>query len=136
MNQAGCQFHDRQEIKSDEAVLGPHLDRRKIDRSQHVPMRLEKGLPSGLSPPFWRRLDAMLLQDVGDAGRGDFMTQGWPRHLECGHNPRWDSPWLFAARDRESPGKAPGAQISSADGRCSPTFEQPGADASAGWCQE
>jgi hypothetical protein len=74
MNAASRQLHDDEKIEGDEAVLRPNFDRSEIHGSQHVPMRLEKGMPRRLSPPLRRRLDAMFLQDVGHAGRGDLMT--------------------------------------------------------------
>src|ERR1035438_8217751 len=46
VNAAGGEFQDEEQIDGDQAVLGPNFDRREIDGRQHVPMGLEKGLPS------------------------------------------------------------------------------------------
>src|SRR5262249_44350077 len=73
MDSASYQFHDHQEIESDQAVLGPNFDRREIDGSQHVPMRLEKGMPGRLAPPLGHWFHAMFFQDIGHACRGNLM---------------------------------------------------------------
>src|SRR5882672_5127378 len=75
MNAASRQLHDDQEIEGDEAVLRPNFDRSEIHGSQHVPMRLEKGMPRRLAPPLEHWFDAMLLQDIGNARRGNIMAQ-------------------------------------------------------------
>jgi hypothetical protein len=64
VNAAGGEFHDEEQVDGDQAVLGPDFDRREIDRRQHVPMGLEKGLPGGLPLSIGGRLDAVPLQDV------------------------------------------------------------------------
>ena len=36
MNTASLEFHDKEQIESDQSVPGPDFDRSKIDRSQNV----------------------------------------------------------------------------------------------------
>ena len=53
------QFHDEQQIVRDQSTLRPDFDGREVDRGEDVPMRLDEGLPGGLSFSVRRRLDAV-----------------------------------------------------------------------------
>jgi len=65
------QLHDEQQVKGHQAVLGPHLDGRKVDGGQYVPVRPQKVQPRGSPLARGRRLDAMVLEDVAHGDSGD-----------------------------------------------------------------
>lgn len=75
VNPPRLQFHHEQQVEGGQAPLGPDLDRGKVDRRQHVPVRLDKSRPRRLALSLGRWLDAVGLENVADRRVGNLMAQ-------------------------------------------------------------
>ncbi len=64
-----------QQIKRDQPVTRPNLDRRKINRGQDVPMRFEKCTPSRLTAAFWCQFNSVFAEDIADRLVGNRMGE-------------------------------------------------------------
>ena len=60
MDPARFEFHHEEKVERHEPSLGLDFNGGEVDGCQHVPMRLDKGLPRGLLFPLGRAIDAVL----------------------------------------------------------------------------
>jgi len=61
-----CQFHEEQQVISDQPAFGPDHDRGEVNGGQHIPVCLEEALPDRPPAPIGCRFDAVRLQNVAD----------------------------------------------------------------------
>ncbi len=85
---AGGQLHHEQQVEGNQAAAGPDLDRREVGGGQNFPVGLQKRRPRRLPFPLGSRLDAVSLEDVGDAAVGQFVVEVGQRPLEAVVAPR------------------------------------------------
>ncbi len=72
---AACfQFHDKEQIERCQATLRPDFHGREVDRSHHVPMRLEECFPGSCAPACRSRLNAVSFEDIANGGVTDVVA--------------------------------------------------------------
>ena len=74
-NAPAGQLHYEKQIEGHQPTLGPNFNRREVDRSEHVPVSLEKRFPTGVPRPLGRWLDAVGFQDVAHRLVRDLLAQ-------------------------------------------------------------
>ena len=79
---AGGHFHHKQQVIGDQTPLGPDLDGREVDTGQHVPVGLDKRLPSRAPPAIRCRLNTMAAEKIAHCLIGDIMSQVGQRALQ------------------------------------------------------
>ncbi len=75
MNSSRFEFHNEEQVKRDQPSPGPHLNCRKIDRAQHIPMCFDERLPGGLVHALSCVIDSIIFEDVGNGLIGDLVSQ-------------------------------------------------------------
>src|SRR5439155_7272391 len=83
VNFARGRFHGEEQVQGHQALLRPDLEGGEIDGSEHVPVRLDKGLPGRVLLASWRWFDAVPAQDVGNGGAGNDVPQVGQRALDA-----------------------------------------------------
>ena len=81
-------FHDEEQIVRDQSSHGPDFDRREVDGTQHVPMRLDESLPCRLPFPFRSRFEAVFFEDVAHRLVGHLVAEILQRALNPIVSPR------------------------------------------------
>jgi hypothetical protein len=69
-----CEFDDEEDVDGDQPARSPDLDREEVRGRETAPVRPQELGPGRLLAALGSRLDALLLQDVGDGGSADVVT--------------------------------------------------------------
>ena len=73
---AACSdIDDEEHMEPGEPFLRPYLDREEVHRCDDAPMHLQKLSPCGAFGSRWRGFKPVFLEDIGDGGAGDAMTE-------------------------------------------------------------
>ena len=76
------QLHDKEQIESGQAALGPDLHGGEVNRSHHVPVRFQKRVPRPCPLANQCRVNAVLFQDVANGGVADVVSNIGQRALD------------------------------------------------------
>ena len=82
MNPASRKLDHDQQVERDETSQAPDLDGEEVGGRKAFPVGLEERAPSSSFAPLWRRIDSVLLEDLGHGRAGDPVAQISQRTLD------------------------------------------------------